>query len=321
MDTLSRLKLVVSGAIKEEVELASYTSFRIGGKAKYFYIASNTDEIISLVDICKKIELPFLVLGGGSNILISDDGFDGLVIKIGDNNIEIGGKKMACSGGVLLSLAVQKAMASNLSGLEWAIGIPGTIGGAVHNNAGAYGGDMAGIVDEIEIIKKGKIKKIKNKKCEFSYRNSVFRNENNNDIVLSTTINLILGDKKEIKSKLDEIISRRRKKMDSYPSAGSVFKNITLNKNEMSEFILQHPELPGDYMKTNNIPSAWLVEQCELKGKKIGGAMVSEKHAGRIINTGSAKAENVIILVSIIKQKVRSKFNIQLMEEIEYIGF
>ena len=311
MDTLSRLKSVVSSPIKEGEILASYTSFKIGGPAKYFCIALLNEDVAKLIGVAYKLKLPYLILGSGTNVLFSDNGFDGLVIKVNDNRLKIKGEKMECSSGVLLSKAVGEALGSGLSGLEWAMGIPGTIGGAVVNNAGAYGGDMAGIIEAVEIIRDNKIRKIGSKKCGFVYRSSIFKNDDNHDIILSVIFNLKYDDKSAIKSKMDEIINTRKQKDDKYPSAGSVFKNIKLSPKEIKEFALKHPDFPENFIYHATIPAAWLIEKCGLKGKKIGGAMISEKHSGRIVNTGTATAEDVIILISVIKQKVRSNFNLQ----------
>jgi len=320
MNILNSLQFI-GGEIKSNVVLAPHTSFNIGGPAKYFCVLQSEDKIAELIKVAEKNKIPYFILGGGSNILVSDSGFNGLVIKINDSKIKIKGDKMECRAGVLLGKVVGEALSAGLSGLEWAIGIPGTIGGAIHNNAGAFGGEMSNNVEEVIVIKNGKTKKINNKKCNFSYRNSIFKDEKNNDIILSVVLNLASGNKKDIKNKMDEIISKRKQKMDKYPSAGSIFRNVSLSKEEMNDFIEKHHNLPEVNIKQGIVPAAWLIEGCGLKGKTIGGAMVSEKHSGRIINIGEATAENVIMLISVIKQKVRSRFSLQLMEEIEYIGF
>lgn len=321
MDTLSKLKSVVSSPIKEGEILALHTSFNIGGPAKYFCVVNSNEEIVKLIGMTQKVKIPYLILGSGTNILFSDKGFDGLIIKINDTRIKIRDEKMECNAGALLSKAVGEALASSLTGLEWAMGIPGTVGGALCNNAGAFGGDMADTVEEVEIIRNNKIKKLSNKKCEFGYRSSIFKNDDNHDTILSVTFNLKRGDKKAIKLRMDEIISQRKQKDDKQPSAGSVFKNIKMSPEEIKEFALQYSDFPESFIAHGTIPAAWLIEKCGLKGKKIGGAMISEKHSGRIINTGDAKAEDIIMLISVIKQKVRSKFSLQLMEEIQYRGF
>jgi len=321
MDTLSKLKSVVSGPIIEGEILARHTSFRIGGPAKYFIIANSKSELIKLIDLVFKFKIPYLVIGGGTNILFADTGFDGLVIKFNDGKFKVKGQKIEVNAGAPLSKVVGEALSAGLSGLEWAVGIPGTIGGAVVGNAGAFGGDMAAIVESVEIIRNNKIRKINNKKCGFIYRASIFKNSNNHDIVLSISFNLKFGEVAVMKEKMVEIISQRKQKDDKYPSAGSVFKNIKLSAQEMADFIEQYPDLPEKFINYLTIPAAWLIDKCGLKGKKIGGAMVSEFHSGRIINIGQASAEDVIMLISVIKQKVRSKFSLQLMEEIEYQGF
>src|SRR3989338_9125756 len=149
MDTLIKLKFVVAGAIYENELLAPYTSFKIGGPAKYFAVIDSAKDLLNLVNEADKLKLPYLILGSGTNILFSDHGFAGLVIKVTDNKLKVKGERLECGAGVILSKAVGQALASGLSDLEWAAGIPGTIGGAVVNNAGAYGGDMAGIVSDV----------------------------------------------------------------------------------------------------------------------------------------------------------------------------
>ena len=321
MDALTKLKSVVAGAISENELLAPYTSFKIGGPASYFTVIDSAKYLLKLISQADKLKLPYLILGSGTNILFSDNGFAGLVIKMNNSKIKVKDEVMECEAGVLLSKAVGSALASDLSGLEWGMGIPGTIGGAICNNAGAYGGEMSQITGAIEIIRNHKIRKITGKKCAFAYRSSIFKTETNKDVIWSAIFNLKRGDKAAVKAKMDEIILKRQQKEDSYPSAGSVFKNLKLSEAAMKEFVAKHPNFPQEFIKHLTIPTAWLIENCGLKGKTIGGAMVSEKHAGRIVNIGQATAENVIMLISVIKQKVRSEFNLQLMEEIEYRGF
>lgn len=318
MDTLNALKSAVSDSIKEGENLAGYTSFKIGGPAKYFYAVNSVDELVKLVAQAEKLKVQYLILGGGSNLLINDSGYKGLVIKINFNKTKVKDHQLECDAGVFLSKAVGEALATGLTGLEWAIGIPGLIGGAVSGNAGAFGGEMSDSVSAVKILRNGKIKNLDKKKCGFGYRQSIFNDEKNKDVILSVVLDLKPGDKQLIKNKMDEVVSQRKNVVEDQPNAGSVFKNIVLPESELIAFVNKYPEAP---IKKGVLPVAWLVEQCGLKGKKIGGAMVSESHAGRIVNTGKATAENVIMLISVIKQKVRDKFGIQLMEEIEYVGF
>lgn len=253
--------------IKKNVRLASYTTFKIGGPAQYFFIAKTNDDLIKAIKAAKEENRSYFILGGASNLLVSDEGFKGLVIKAENSSFEIKDNLIKTEAGAKLDDLVKASIKANLTGLEWAVGIPGTIGGAVKVNASAFGHDMK------EIVKK--IKK-------------------HQQVILS--VELVLkknGNKNLVKEHLDY----RKKNHPQEPSAGCIFKNP-----------------PGQ-------SAGQLIDEAGFKGRKIGKAMVSEKHANFIINLGQAKAEHVIILISLIKQKVRNKFGIQLMEEIQYLGF
>jgi len=369
-----KFETLSAGKLKLHEPLSRHTTFKIGGPAKYFIIAKNAEEIIEAIKWAKAQRVNFKIVGGGSNILFSDDGYDGLVIKINNDDLKISGENLFCGAGLPLARALSQALNNNLLGLQWAVGIPGTIGGAIHNNAGAYGGELAQAVSAVKVLRAGKIIELTNHDCGFGYRESIFkrysasviptpsaepvpseveglrtgsaegsltnerdfstrspakagslgRNDNERDIILSATLKLKSATAADIalaKEKIKEILADRCQKFGSNLSAGSTFKNILLTSEEMKKFKIKHPELPADFVKWNKIPSAWLIDQCGLRGKKIGGAKVSENHAGIIINTGKATAKDIIMLISIIKQKVRRKFGLQLMEEVEYVGF
>ncbi len=315
--------------IQKNILLLKYTTFKIGGSAKYFCVAENVDEIKEALEFAEKNKLKVFVLGGGSNLLISDRGFDGIVIRITNYELRIAGNKIICGTGVPLAKLVSKSVKNNLTGLEWTVGIPGTVGGAIVNNAGANGSSMSDVVEEVEVLHKGSTAlsglwnqhKLKSKQCKFSYRNSIFKEEKSY-IILNAILKLEKGSEKEGKKIISEYLKLRKEKQPlEYPSAGSVFKNPKVDEKYLKDIIKKYPELKN-IAKNNIIPAGWLIEQVEgLKGKKIGGAMISEKHCNFIVNIGNAKAEDVIILISLIKQKIRNKFDIQLVEEIEYLGF
>ena len=321
MEIKNKLFDITGGRLKENEPLAPHTTFGVGGPAKYFYAADDPQKMAKLIEVCQGGRLPFFILGGGSNVLVSDNGFDGLVIKINFSKIKIKNRIMECGAGVSLNKAVGQFISMGFVNLVWAVGIPGTIGGAIYNNAGAYGGDMAGIVESATVLRNRKIKKLKNQDCGFGYRESIFKPEKNHDIILSANLKLERGDIEEARRKMKEILRARKEKFTEPYSAGSVFKNCFLTAEEIGELKTKFPELPEKFVKEKIIPAGWLIDQCELRGKKIGEAKVSENHAGIIVNCGGATAEEINMLVSIIKQKVRSRFNIQLQEEIEYVGF
>jgi len=285
--------------LEENVLLKDYTTFKIGGKAKYFYIAESTEDLVKAVLTSKKCSLPFFVLGGGSNILVADKGFNGLVIRILNTKYLILNTKISAEAAVPLSLLAKKSAEGNLTGLEWGIGIPGTVGGAIRGNAGAFGGSMADIIKQVEVydIDDEKRRILQKQDCEFVYRGSIFK-KNPNLIILSTELELQKGEKDKIEEKMKEYLNYRKERQPlSFPSAGSIFKN------------------PSD------ISAGQLVDQCGLKGKRIGNVQISEKHANFIVNLEDGKAEDVLKLINIMKKQVKDKFNIQLEEEIQYVGF
>lgn len=291
--------------VKRNVLLADYSTFRIGGPAKYFYQVKTIKDLIRAVEWTKKTKLPYFILGGGSNILVSDKGFDGLVIKIEINKLIINNNRIITGAGVLLNDLVNKSIKKGLTGLEWAIGIPGTIGGAVRGNTGAF--SISEIVKKIKVLKDSKSEfKIYNpKSIKFGYRDSIFKK--NNEIILEIELEFKKGDKRKSQELIKKYLSYRFQRQPKLSSAGCVFKNLTPGQ-------LQHRA------SLSNNSAGWLIEQCGLKGRRIGDAKISEKHANFIVNLGNAKAKDVKRLINLCKEKVKEKFGIQLEEEIEYLG-
>lgn len=310
--------------IKENELMSSHTSFRIGGPARYFVVVNNTAEINEAIGFAKDKKIDHKIIGGGSNLLVADSGYDGLIIKYFGGEMIIDGDIMEVDAGVPLVKAMHEALKNNLPDLEWAIGIPGTIGGAVCNNAGAFGGDMSQIVESVKIIRDGKIIELKNNDCDFGYRESAFKSGAVSGIILSVRLKMkkaSIDELATIKEKMEKNLADRLSKSAEGGSAGSTFRNFVLTEEDIAKFKEKFPQLPDQFVAYKKIPAAWLIEECGLKGKKIGDAMVSEKHAGKITNVGHATAEHVVMLISVVKQKVRSNFSLQLMEEIEYVGF
>ncbi len=256
--------------IQRNIVLAPYTSFKIGGPAKYFTIIKNNNDLIKAVEFAKSKKLPFFILGGGSNILVSDKGFNGLVILMNNKEIRVDNNLIRADAGAKLSDLVRISIDNNLAGLEWAIGIPGTIGGAVKVNTSAFGSDISELV-----------KNIKKK----------------DNIIISVELELKKGNKKTSQEMIKKYSKHRKERQPlEYPSAGCIFKNPINQK------------------------AGYLIEHSSLKGKQIGQAQVSEKHANFIINLGVAKSKNVKDLIKLIKKTVKKKFDIELEEEIQYLG-
>ena len=284
---------------QENISLAGEINFKLGGKARYFFSAKSKSEIIEAVKLAKKENLKFYILGGGSNILAADEGYNGLVLKIHNSKFIIHNSKIMAESGTLLNDIVEGAAQNSLSGLEWAAGIPGEIGGAIYGNAQAFGENMAGLIEEVESFDASdlKIKKLKKGECDYSEKTSIFK-KNKNLIILSAVLNLKKGDKKEIIKKMKEHWDLRREKHPlNYPSAGSMFVNCP-------------PPAP---------PSSYLIEKAGLKGLRVGDAMVSEKHAGFVINLGKATCKDVLELVNKIKKEVKEKSGFELEQEVQII--
>lgn len=286
--------------VQKNIELAPHTTFKIGGPADYFFVAKTKEDLVKAIKAARKLKLPFFILAGGSNLLISDKGFKGLVIKNQSSEFKITDSRIITETGVVLRELVNDSAELGLTGLEWLAGIPGTIGGAVRGNAGAFGKSMADLVKTVEVLEinsKLEIKNYKLEDCKFSYRSSIFKKKENLAI-LSIELQLEKGNKKGIEESIKRHLSYRKEKHPlNFPSAGSIFKN---------------PE---------NSSAGKIIEQCGLKGKKTGQAQISEKHANFIINLGGAKAEDVLELINLIKQEVKEKIGVELEEEIKILGF
>ncbi len=304
--------------VQENVPLSQYSSFRIGGPARYFFIAKTEEDIIKALKAAQEMGLSFFLLAGGSNVLFSDKRFNGLVIKIqlGQGKAEVKGLDILVQAGESLAKIVKLSLESGLTGMEWANGIYGTIGGAVRGNAGAFGYSMEDIIKEVRILElpKLEIKNFSVENCEFSYRDSVFKH-NKNLVILSVKISLKRGNILEIKKRAEEYIRYRQERQPlEYPSAGSIFKNIPLeliNKKLFDEY----PEL-NKFSKKGIIPAGFLIEQVGLKGQEVGQAQISEKHCNFIINLGQAKSQDVKDLIFLSKKKIFDRFGIKLEEEI-----
>ena len=291
--------------ITTNVSLKNYTTFRIGGKAKYFFLAKTKKDLISALKIAKKLKLSFYLLGGGSKLLVSDEGFDGLVIKVQNSKFKVQNYEIFTEAGFSLEKLTKIAADNNLTGLEWAAGIPGTVGGAVRGNAGAWEKSMADIIKEVEVfnLKNQKILTLPNKKCEFAYRNSIFK-KNKNLVILSSKIKLKKGSKKKSLSQMKKYLDYRKEHHPlKFPTAGSIFENIYLQgKSKIGK---------------QKIPAGRIIGDCGLSGKKIGNVKISEKHSNFIINLGDGKAKDVKKLIKLVKEKVKKKFGITLKEELQ----
>lgn len=320
VQVLSKLNDLL-GTVLEKEPLAKHTTLRIGGPARYWYDAEHSDDMIKAVEAAKELGLDYVLLGAGSNILVSDQGFDGLVIHAKNINMRLQGEKLYVEAGVMNAQAAKETVNAGLSGLEWLASIPGTIGGAIYGNAGCYGHSIKDVISKVDIYREGAKKRLSKKECQFGYRDSIFKKSN--DIILSAEMILKPGQKSKSLQMMEEYLNKRKKSQPlGKPAAGSTFKNFKFYDEKEIEILKQKiKDIPDEYLSKRVIPAGWLIEQVGGKGMEMGGLQISDVHANWIINNGKGRADEFVMLVSKIKMLVRDELGIQLQEEIQYIGF
>lgn len=307
--------------IRENVPLAPYTYFKIGGPARFFAEALREEELFEALHFARDKNIPFWILGGGSNILIADEGLPGLVVLVRIGGIEFtslpagqaGSNLVRVGAGVTMARAVAASVAHELTGFEWAIGIPGTVGGSVRGNAGCFGGEMKDVVESIEVFNvmsfQRKLESSQKKSrsqikfgmtdCHFDYRESIFKHDPSL-IILSATLQLKKGNLEESRKLIAQYAKERIKKQDiGEQCAGCMFKNFTPSNDGVI------------------IPAGWLIDTAGCKGMRVGNAMVSEKHANYFVNCGGATAKDVLALAEQVKKRVREVHGVALNEEIQ----
>ncbi|MCM1118928.1 MAG: UDP-N-acetylmuramate dehydrogenase [bacterium] len=277
--------------------MSRHTTFRIGGEADCFVELENTEQLVNIQRYLRMVEQPYLVIGNGSNLLVSDRGYAGVVLQVGSRmqEIRIEGERMIVQAGALMSKVASVACEQGLTGFEFASGIPGTIGGGVIMNAGAYDGEISQVVTQVKVVdREGNELELDNATMEFGYRTSAIKHQP--FTVVEVTLQLARGERGVIRERMDELAAKRRQKQPlEYPSAGSTFKR---------------PE--GYY-------AGELIMKSGLRGYQIGGARVSDKHCGFIINTGKATCEDVLDLIAHVQERVKDCFGVDLETEVIYV--
>ncbi len=290
--------IIDEGCIHLDEPMKKHTTFRVGGNADFFVTPKTEDEVKAVVLLCREQNMPYYVIGNGSNLLVGDKGFCGVIIQIHKeyNEIKVEGTQVAVQAGALLSRVGSRALEAGLTGFEFAAGIPGTVGGAAVMNAGAYGGEMKDILKEATVLTpEGEILVLKNEELELGYRTSIIKKKDY--IVLSVLFQLQKGEKEAIKAKMDDLkLQRTTKQPLEYPSAGSTFKR------------------PTGYF------AGKLIQDAGLRGFQVGGAQVSEKHCGFVINKDNATAADILELMNQISAIVMEKFGVELEPEVKKLG-
>ena len=294
---IDKLNKIDNLNVEEDVLLKNYTTFQVGGPADIFLTPKNENALLELIKVIQNINTPYFVLGEGSNVIVGDKGYRGIIIYTGElDEVLVNENNIKAQSGATLKYITKKAQENSLAGMEFASGIPGSLGGAVFMNAGAYGGEMNDIIVNVSAVNnKGKKVILDKEELELSYRNSIFQEKNY--IILDATMELNYGDKDQIKERMDVLNQKRQNKQPlEYPSAGSSFKR---------------PE---------NHYTGPLIEKAKMKGYQIGGAQVSEKHAGFIINKGDATAQDILNLIKKIQKEVYEISGVKLKPEPKFLG-
>ncbi len=321
--------------IRENIALSQHTIYRIGGPARFFIEVKTAEELTEALVFAKDKKAPFFILGAGSNILVSENGFAGLVIHLKDGSVSIDGERMFVDAGVMMARAVFASVKAGLTGFEWGVGVPGTIGGSIRGNAGCFGGEVDQILETVRAleVKSEKLKvkstteflklfELNNTECEFEYRDSIFK-RHPEWTILSATFKLKKGDPRKIQEKVRSIIFERTAKQDiGTKTCGCIFKNISwekagLNKEKLLE---RFPEF-REFQNRPNLPASFLIDRAGLSGKRIGKVFISPKHANFFVNEGGASSEEVRQLIQLAKNEIEKKYGLPIEEEIVYVGF
>ena len=298
-EVIQNIKRENIGKIEENISLKKYTTYKVGGKARCVVYPKNVDKLVKLIKLLNQNNIKYKIIGNGSNLLFSDKDYDGILIKLVDfDDIEINDNRIKVGAGYSLMKLSRIAMKNSLTGLEFAAGIPGTVGGAVFMNAGAYKSDMGYIVKSVKVLTPDyRIIELENRELDFHYRTSYLK-KHPKYICLEAVIKLEHGSRSAIENLMKERLKRRMSSQPlNYPSAGSVFRN------------------PKDMF------AGELIENLGLKGMKHNGAMISDKHANFIVNTGNAKSEDIKYLIDYAYTKVKEKYNVEMVVEQEFVNW
>lgn len=311
------------GRVKMNEPLAKHTTFKIGGPAELVLVVESTDKLVEALRYLDGEGIPRFILGGGSNMLASDEGFKGVVIKIKTQAMEILEDGILADAGCITVAIAQASMQNGFTGFEWGVGVPGTIGGAVRGNAGAMGGETKDSVESVSVYCDGEVQEFSNKDCEFGYRDSIFKHRS--AVVLRVKLRLQKSENKELMKKALEYLQYRNKTQpQGHASTGCVFQNVVpskagISKEKLLHMFPQDAEKIETFFTIDRISAGWLVEKSGMKGAQVGKAVVSDKHGNFVVNTGEATATEVHNLIEQIKEKVYDKIGVEIEEEVQIV--
>ncbi len=303
------------GKVRVNEPLAKYTTFKIGGPVDVLLVVTTVEKAVEALQYLEAEGIPFFLLGGGSNMLVRDAGFSGVALKIAAQAITIEGTKVYADAGCVTAAVADESIKAGLTGFEWGVGVPGTIGGAVRGNAGAVGSEMSGSVESVMVYDRGEVVQYEKSACDFHYRHSVFKTSS--AVVLRVTLALQSGSNSDARKKaLDYVAFRIRTQPQGF-STGCIFKNVSVE--ECTKIPEGAPELLPEFKEKGLVSAGWLIEKSGAKGMTEGKAIVSEKHGNFILNSGGATAEEILILIDKVKQNVYDTFGVTLVEEVQII--
>jgi UDP-N-acetylmuramate dehydrogenase len=314
---MDRLFAIADAQVLQDVPLSGYTRFGIGGPARLLFDTASESAFVEALKVMTESREPRVVIGGGTNLVVADKGFDGVVLRYTGNKIERSGTLLNAQAGAILQDVVDTSIAHGLKGMQTMTGIPGYLGGAVYGNAGAYGRSVHEMAERVRFTVHGEVKEFDNAGCEFRYRDSIFKSHKD-WIILSSDLRLTAGDAQQLAQEAAEIRAIRDAK---YPPtmkcAGSIFKNLIVAELPAPVQAL----IPPKHIREGKVASAWFLEQTDVKGLRKGDIQVATYHANLIYNDGQGTAADLVWVINELKRRVQEKFGFLIEEEVQYIGF
>ena len=315
-ETLARLAEIPNLTISEGTPLSSYTRFGIGGPADLYVETASDASFIAALDTARASGVPPIVIGGGTNLIVSDDGFRGMVLRYRGEELRASGECVTAEAGAVLQDLVDFTIERGLKGLETLAGIPGSVGAAVYGNAGAYGHSISERVRAVRFFDGHEVRTFDNAACEFAYRESIFK-KHKEWIVFATDLRLESAEAAELRRTADDILKVRNAKFPvTMKCAGSIFKNLLFRELPAGAAA----EVPAAAVREGKVPAAWFLEEVGAKGTQRGGIHVADYHANLIYNAGGGTAAELCALIAELKQRVRARFGVELEEEVQYVG-
>lgn len=323
MHSFSQLMRERFGAsFREQESLAKHVNIRIGGPARFFVEVKTEDDVQDAVRFARQHDVGCFVLGGGSNTLAPDEGWNGLVIKMTNRALTFDGTRVVADAGVISAFVARKAAEQGLKGFAWAISLPGTIGGAVRGNAGCFGGEMKDTVTSVRIIHHERVTDMPVHELRFGYRHSIFKESSHADaVIFSVTMELVQGVPAEELMLLEKhLASRKASQPLGSSSAGCMFKNFAYTDDAEIKRIKTDTDIPEAMLASRRIAAGWIIEQMGMKGLRVGDAQISEVHGNFLLNKGHATAKDIAMLIRRIKAEARERYGIELQEEVQFLG-